>query len=168
MEIKQPKLDPSVFVADGAHVLGDVSAGENASIWYGAVIRGDENSITIGKETNIQDNAVLHASPGFPEVIGDGVTIGHGAIVHGSTVGDNSLIGMGAVILNGAKIGADCVIGAGALITQGKEIPDGHLAMGSPAKVVRALTEEEIAHNRKNCEVYLELAESYRNRKETS
>lgn len=147
----------SVFLADGANVVGDVTVADDCGIWYNAVIRADEAQIRIGARTNIQDNSVIHGSPGFPVSIGEGVTVGHGAIVHGCSVGDNTLIGMGAIVLNGTRIGRDCIIGAGALVTQGKDIPDGSLVLGSPGKVVRELTQEEIKGNIKNCDIYLEL-----------
>ena len=121
--------DGQVFQAAGSVITGDVTIGRDCGVWYNAVIRGDEVDIHIGDRTNIQDNAVVHGDPGNPVHIGSGVTIGHGAIVHGCSIGDNSLIGMGAIILNGARIGRDCIIGAGALVTQGTEIPDGSVAV---------------------------------------
>lgn len=135
----------SYWVAPGAHVIGDVRLGRDVGIWFGAVLRGDRETLSIGEGTNIQEHVMIHADPGFPAVIGAGVTIGHRAIVHGCSIGDGSLIGMGATILNGAKIGRNCLIGAGALVTEGKEIPDGSLVMGAPAKVVRALDEAALA-----------------------
>lgn len=133
------------WVAESASLIGNVKLSEDVGIWFGAVIRGDNEPIKIGAKSNIQDNAVLHSDPGFPLTIGLGCTIGHSAIVHGCTIGDNSLIGMGATILNGAVIGKNCLIGANALITEGKQIPDNSLVVGAPGKVVRTLTEEEIA-----------------------
>lgn len=156
------KIARTVYEAVGSAIEGDVTIGEESSVWFNAVIRGDEDRIAIGARSNIQDNATVHEDAGYPVVIGDDVTIGHNAIVHGCTIGDNSLIGMGAIILNGAKIGRDCIIGAGALVTQGTEIPDGSMAFGSPAKVVRACTEEEIAANSKNARVYVDLAREAR------
>lgn len=132
-----------VYMAEGARVLGDVTIGEGSSVWYNAVIRGDSNSIVIGENTNVQDNAVLHVSHSNSLTIGDNVTIGHGAIIHGCTIGNNVLIGMGAIVLDGAVIEDNCIIGAGALVTQGKMIPTGSLAFGNPAKVMREITEEE-------------------------
>lgn len=164
--MKKPSVDQSAFIAEGVILKGDITIGRDAGIWYNAVLRGDENSITIGEETNIQDNATVHCSPGFPLVIGKGVTVGHACIVHGCTIGDNTLIGMGTIILNGARIGANCIIGAGSLVTQNTEIPDGHMAFGSPARVIRALTDEEIAHNRTNCDVYLHLAKEHKEEQE--
>lgn len=147
-----------VMFAAGAIAEGDVRIGKGSSVWYNAVIRGDEDSITIGEGTNVQDCCVIHTDTGHPVVIGNGVTIGHGAVVHGCEIGDNSLIGMGAIILNGAKVGKNCIIAAGALLTQGAVVPDGMLAMGSPAKIRRELTEEEIRHNAYNAQVYCEMA----------
>lgn len=155
-----PNLHPTVRVAPGAHVIGDATLGEHCTVWYNAVIRADEAPVTIGAKTNVQDCAVVHVSTGHPVSIGDGVTIGHGAIVHGCTVGSNSLIGMGAIVLDGAEIGSNCIIGAGALVTQGTRISDGHMAFGSPARVIRPLTEEEIRKNRENAQEYVRLAET--------
>ena len=150
-----PQIDPSVFVAKGAVVLGDVTIEKDCSIWYNATVRSTESYIKIGAGTNVQDNAVIHVGSKHPTIIGSYVTIGHGAIVHGCTVEDNALIGMGAIILNGAKIGKNCIIAAGALIPQNKEIPDNSLVIGSPGKIVRQVTEEEIKQNRKNAEHYI-------------
>lgn len=136
-------IDKSVFIAPGAQVIGDVTIGRDCGIWYNAVVRGDSQKITIGSRTNIQDLAVLHVDKDYTLSIGDNVTIGHSAIVHGCTVGNNVLIGMGAIVMNGAKVGDDCIIGAGALVTEGMVIPDGMMAYGSPAKVIRKLTEAE-------------------------
>jgi len=133
------------FVADNATVLGRVTLGEDAGIWFNAVVRGDVEDIVMGARTNIQDNCVLHADAGSPLHIGAGVTVGHQATVHGCTVGDNSLIGIQAVVLNGARIGRNCIIGANALIAEGKEIPNNSLVMGAPGRVKRELTPEEIA-----------------------
>lgn len=146
------------YVADEAVVKGKVTIGEEAGIWYHATIRGDSDQITIGSRTNIQDNAVIHTSSGYPVSIGAEVTIGHSAIVHGCTVGNNTLVGMGAIILNGAVIGDNCIIGAGALVTQNSNIPDGSLAFGNPARIIRKLTEEEIAGNKGNAERYVQAA----------
>ena len=147
-----------VFLAEGAVVVGDVTLGSRSSVWHNAVLRGDCAPITLGAGSNVQDCAVLHGADGFPVVVGDGVTIGHGAIVHGCTVGDNTLVGMGAIVLNGACIGSDCIIGAGALVTQGTVIPDGSVAYGTPARVVRPATEEDCAANRENAREYVRLA----------
>lgn len=143
------------WIAPGAHVIGDVHLGRNVGIWFGAVLRGDKEPLTIGEGSNIQEHAMIHADPGFPATIGAGVTVGHRAIVHGCTIGDGTLIGMGATVLNGAKIGRNCLIGAGALVTEGKEIPDGSLVMGTPAKVIRSLGEEALASLRKAADNYV-------------
>lgn len=130
------------WIADTAVVIGDVLLKPNASVWWGAVLRGDNERITVGENSNVQDGSVLHTDPGNPLVIGKDVTVGHMVMLHGCTIGDNSLVGIGAVVLNGAKIGRNCIIGAKALIPEGKEIPDNSLVMGAPGKVVRDLTEE--------------------------
>ena len=140
------------YIAEGAIVKGNVKLGKDVSVWYHATIRGDSNSITIGDETNIQDNVVVHTENTHSVTIGNGVTIGHSAVVHGC------LIGMGAIVLNGAVIGKDCIIGAGALVTQNTHIPDGSLAFGNPAKVIRQVTEEEKAANRANALKYVNEA----------
>ena len=154
----QKQYDESVMIAEGARVTGEVELGRNVSVWYNAVIRGDDGAIAVGEGTNIQDCAVLHEHL----TIGRGCTVGHSAIVHGCTIGDNTLIGMGAIVLNGAKIGNDCIVGAGALVTGKMDAPDGSMVLGSPAKVVRPLTEAEIAENRASAEGYLRAAEAYR------
>ncbi len=143
---KKPQLPPEgeYWVAPTAVVLGDVILEAGASIWFGAVLRGDTDRLTVGENSNIQDGSVLHADDGAPLTIGRDVTVGHKVMLHGCTIGDNSLIGIGAVVLNGAVIGKNCLIGAGALVTEGKVIPDGSLVMGSPGKVVRALSEGQI------------------------
>ena len=149
----------TIYIAPGAFVIGDVTLGENVGIWYNAVVRGDTNSIYIGNNTNVQDNATLHTDKDFKLHIGDGVTIGHNAVVHGCTVGDNTVIGMGSIILSGAVIGKNCIIGAGSLVTGKMNIPDGSLVMGSPAKIVRPLMKKEIESNRENAVHYVELIE---------
>lgn len=151
-------IDKSVYLARGSVVTGDVTIEEGCGIWYNAVVRGDEDSVVIGKGSNIQDNAVVHVDAGHPVRIGEGVTVGHGAIIHGCAIGDNSLIGMGAIVLNDAVIGRDCIIGAGALVTGGSVIPDGSVAFGSPAKVRKENSPEGIASNRRNALVYRQLA----------
>lgn len=138
-----PRVAESAWVAGSAEVMGNVVLGEDASIWFGAVLRGDNELIDIGEDSNVQDGTVMHTDMGAPLTIGRGVTIGHNAMLHGCMVGDYSLIGINAVILNGARIGKHCIIGANALIPEGKEIPDGSLVMGSPGKVVRELTEQQ-------------------------
>lgn len=142
---KNPTLGQDVYIARGAVVVGDVTLGDHASVWYNAVLRGDINRIAVGSYTNIQDNSVLHLADDFPCLVGSYVTVGHSAIVHACRIGDECLIGMGAVILDGAEIGDQCLIGARALVTQNVKIPKGSLVLGSPAKVVRALTDEERA-----------------------
>lgn len=159
--IEKTKLPLAAFVADNATIRGHVTVGKGSSIFFGAVIRSEEETITIGENTNIQDNCVLHTSVGYPLSVGSGCTIGHTAILHGCTIGDNTLIGMGAIVLNGARIGSNCVIGAGALVPQGMEIPDGHMAFGSPARVRRALTEEEIDLIREDAADYCREAKEY-------
>ena len=142
---KKPKLGKNVFIAKNATVIGDVTLGAHSSVWYGAVLRGDINCIVVGHHTNIQDNAVLHLSDDYECILGNWVTVGHSAIVHACTVGDETLVGMGAVILDGTVIGRQSLIGARALVTQGTEIPPGSLVLGAPAKVIRKLTKEERA-----------------------
>ncbi len=141
----RPQIAPTAWVADSAQVMGNVILEEKSSIWFGTVIRGDTETITIGEGSNIQDACVVHADVGAPVLVGKNVTVGHKVMLHGCTVGDGSLIGIGAIVLNGAKIGKNCVVGAGSLVTERKEFPDGSMIMGSPAKVVRQLTEEQIA-----------------------
>ena len=155
------EIPENVYVAPDADIVGDVELEENCNVWYQAVIRGDADRIHIGRGTNIQDGSILHVDPGFPMEIGENVTIGHGAVLHGCSIGDGSLVGMGAIILNGAKIGKNCIVGAGALVTQGVEIPDGTMALGVPAKVKRDLREDEIRENLENAEVYVKLAREY-------
>ena len=138
-----PRVADSAWVADSAQVMGNVELGEDASVWFGAVVRGDSEVIRIGQRSNIQDGSVLHADIGKPLTIGDDVTVGHKVMLHGCTIGDGSLVGIGAVVLNGARIGKGCIVGAGSLVTEGKEFPDGSMIMGSPAKAVRTLTPEQ-------------------------
>lgn len=158
MSVKLRTSDENVLICDGAKVSGDVTLGRGVNIWHNAVLRGDAGAITVGEDTNIQDCAILHEETH----VGAGCTIGHGAIVHGCTLGDNVLIGMGAIVLNGARIGDDCIVGAGALVTGKMDAPAGSMLLGSPAKVVRPLTEAEIAGNRASTREYLEMAEAYR------
>lgn len=150
-------MTKDIFVAKSADIVGNVSVGDKSSIWYQAVVRGDQQPIRIGSKTNVQDGTVVHVSPSIPTNIGNGVSIGHNCTIHGCTIGDNTLIGMGSTILDGAKIGRDSIVGAGSLVTQHKSFPDGKLIMGSPARVIRDLTPEEIAHNRENAEEYQRL-----------
>jgi carbonic anhydrase/acetyltransferase-like protein (isoleucine patch superfamily) len=155
-------IDKTVFIAEGARVVGNVEIARDSSVWYNAVIRADSNSIKIGERSNVQDNAVIHTSRDFGVVIGDNVTIGHGAIVHGCTIGNNVMIGMGAIILNGAVIEENSIIGAGALITGGKTIPAGSLAFGNPSRIVRGLTEQEIKSVSDNAQSYVDEARNYK------
>ena len=157
MAYKLRETDENVLICEGARVAGDVTLGKGVSVWYNAVLRGDEGAITVGENTNIQDGAVMHEET----VVGRGCTIGHNALVHGCTMGDNVLIGMGAVVLNGAKIGDNCIVGAGALVTGKMDAPAGSMILGSPAKVVRPLTEAEIESNRASARGYLHAAEQY-------
>ncbi len=150
-------ISEKAYITKTAVIEGDVTIGDNVSVWYGAVLRGDLAPISVGEGSNVQENAVIHVDKNCPVKIGKGVTIGHGAIIHGCTINDNSLIGMGAIVLNGAKIGKNCIIGAGALVTGNTEIPDGSLVIGSPAKVKREVTEAEIEANRENAEEYINL-----------
>jgi carbonic anhydrase/acetyltransferase-like protein (isoleucine patch superfamily) len=140
-----PDIHSSCYVTESAHVVGKVTLLDDVNIWFGVTIRADNDEIVVGKGSNIQENAVLHADPGFPLKIGNHVSIGHMAMVHGCSIGDGSLIGIHAVILNGARIGKNCLVGAGALVTEGKEFPDNSLIIGTPAKAIRTLTDEEIA-----------------------
>ena len=146
------------YVAPGVILQGDVEIGEDASVWYQSVLRGDCGRIVVGKGSNIQDGCIVHMSPGTDVVIGDYVTVGHKVILHGCEIGDGSLIGMGSVILDVARIGKGCIIGAGALVTKNTIIPDGYMALGSPAKVKRALSQEEIAKNISNAAYYIKEA----------
>lgn len=138
-----PRIHDSAWVADSAQVMGNVELAEDCSVWFGVVIRGDTEVIKVGKGSNIQDGTVMHADHGKPMTVGENVTVGHKVMLHGCTIGDGSLIGIGAVVLNGAKIGKGCIVGAGSLVTEGKEFPDGSMIMGSPAKVVRELTDAQ-------------------------
>jgi carbonic anhydrase/acetyltransferase-like protein (isoleucine patch superfamily) len=158
----QPLIDPSAWVAENATVIGRVRLGAGSSVWYGCVLRGDNETLTVGRNTNVQDGSVLHTDAGVPLTLGDQVSVGHLAMLHGCSVGDNTLIGIRAVLLNGARIGRDCIVGAGALVTEGKEFPDGALIVGSPAKVVRMLTPEQIGHLAWTAEHYVENAARHR------
>ena len=160
--MKRQTTTADVVIMDGAVVCGDVTLGKGSSVWFNAVIRGDEDRITVGEKTNIQECAVIHVDPGAPVRIGNGVTVGHGAILHGCSIGDNSLIGMGAVVLNGARIGKDCIVGAGALVTSGTVIPDGWMAFGNPAKPVRRMRPEEVESNKESAAEYCARKEMYR------
>jgi carbonic anhydrase/acetyltransferase-like protein (isoleucine patch superfamily) len=156
-----PRIPESAYVANEATVIGDVTLGERASLWPGVVARGDSESIRVGEGSNIQDGSVLHSDPGFPLTLGENVTIGHKVMLHGCTVGDGSLVGIGAVVLNGARIGRNCLVGAGALVTEGKEFPDGSLIVGSPAKAVRQLSPEQIQRMQSAAPHYVHNARRY-------
>lgn len=156
-------LGAHVFLAPNATVLGEVTLGDRVGIWFGAVVRGDRDRIAIGADSNVQDNCVVHCSPGHPVEIGREVSVGHGAVLHGCIIGDRVLIGMGAVVLNGALIGPDSVIGAGAVVTEGATIPPGSVVLGVPGRVVKETTGEQRAQIRKNAATYVELAGRYRN-----
>ena len=156
------QVHASVFIGRGAVIVGDVTLAEDCSVWFNATLRGDTAPITIGPRTNVQEGAIFHADPGYPAMVGAGVTVGHGAIIHGAQIGDNTLIGMRAVVLNGAVIGENCIVGANALVTEGKVFPAGFLILGSPAKAVRPLTPEEIEGNRRAMETYVQRARAFK------
>ena len=151
---KTPDIHPTAFVATGGRVIGAVTLGEGASVWYNAVLRGDSDTITIGAGSNLQDNVAVHVDMGQPVVIGENVSVGHNAVVHGCMIGDGTLIGMGSVILSGAVIGSGCLVAGGAVVLEGTVVPDGSLVAGVPAKVRRELTEEERAGIRRNAATY--------------
>lgn len=155
-------IHESVFLADGAIVRGNVTIDEDSSVWFNAVIRAEQEKISIGKCTNIQDNAVVHIATGYPAIIGDDCTIGHNAIVHGCTIGNNCLIGMGAIIMDGAVIGDNCIIGAGSLVSEHKEIPANTIAFGNPVKIRKNMTEENIAANHASATSYVKEAREYK------
>lgn len=155
------KAHESVWIAEGAIVVGDVTLHEDVSVWFNAVMRGDTDSITIGARTNIQDLTMIHCDPGAPTKIGEDCTVGHRAIIHGATIGDRVLVGMGAIVLNNCIVGDDCIIGAGALLTQGKTFPPRSLILGSPAKVVRELKDEDLLMIKYGAAHYVEKAKQY-------
>ena len=157
-----PRQAASAWVADSAQVMGNVVLGDDSSVWFHAVIRGDTETITVGRGSNVQDCSVLHADVGKPLTVGEYVTVGHQVMLHGCTIGDGSLIGIGAVVLNGAVIGKGCLVGAGALVTEGKVFPDGSMILGSPAKVVRELTAEQMAGLRMSAQHYIDNATRFR------
>ena len=159
---ERPRIAATAWVADSAQVIGRVSLAEGASVWYGAVLRGDNEWITIGERANVQDGSVLHTDMGYPLTLGPDVTVGHMAMLHGCTVGEGSLIGIQAVVLNGARIGKHCMVGAGAVVTMGKEFPDHSLILGSPAKAVRELTPEQLASARSAAGQYVDNAQRHR------
>ena len=157
-----PRLGAGAWVADSAQVIGNVELGEGASVWFGAILRGDTEPLRIGKGSNVQDGSVIHADIGCPVTVGDNVTVGHQVTLHGCTIGDGSLIGIQAVVLNGAKIGRNCLVGAGALVTEGKEFPDGSLIVGSPAKVVKQLTPQQLERLAESARHYVRNAQRFR------
>jgi carbonic anhydrase/acetyltransferase-like protein (isoleucine patch superfamily) len=154
---KLPKIHESVYISENVSIIGDIEIGENSSVWFGAVIRGDVSNVKIGNNSNIQDNAVIHVNYNMPSIIGDFVTVGHSAIIHGATISDFVIVGMGAIVLDGAKVGKNVIIAAGSLVPPRMEIPDGVMVMGIPAKIVRTLRDEEIEHIKKNALDYVEL-----------
>ena len=156
-----PEIAEDCYIAPDAVLIGKVRLLKGSSVWFGAVLRGDNDWITIGANSNVQDQTVMHADPGQPVVIGSGVTIGHRVIVHSALVGDNALIGMGAILLNRARIGASCLVGAGALVTEGKQFADGQMILGTPAKAMRALTQEQIEGLKRSAQVYVANARRY-------
>ncbi len=157
-----PQLHATAWVADSAQVIGRIRLAEGSSVWYGAVLRGDNDWITLGARSNIQDGSVLHTDPGFPLTLGEDVTVGHQVMLHGCTIGDGALIGIQAVVLNGARIGKNCLVGAGAVVTEGKEFPDNCLILGSPAKVVRELSPEQASRMRMAALHYVDNAQRHR------
>lgn len=159
---KTPVIDESCFIADNASIIGDVTIGKDSSVWFGAVIRGDAEKIIIGEKSNIQDNTVIHCDPRYKTVIGNSVTIGHSAIIHSAEIGDNVLIGMGAIVMNKAKIGKNSIIGAGALVTESTVIPENSVAFGSPAKVVKKTTPVQNLMNKTNASSYVGEGKKYK------
>jgi carbonic anhydrase/acetyltransferase-like protein (isoleucine patch superfamily) len=157
-----PEVDASSFVADSANVIGKVSLHANTTVWFGATLRGDNERITIGENSNVQEGTVMHTDMGYPLTVGKNVTIGHQAMLHGCTIGDGALIGIQAVVLNGARIGKGCLVGAGALVTEGKEFPDNSLIIGSPAKAVRTLTDEDVAGLRAAADSYVQRGQLFK------
>ena len=158
---KAPRVDSTAWIAGSAEVMGNVEIGPDASVWFGCVLRGDTEVMRVGEGTNVQDGSVLHADAGMPLTLGRHVTVGHKVMLHGCTIGDESLIGIGAVVLNGARIGKNCLVGAGSLVTEGKEFPDGSMIMGSPAKAVRQLTPEQIEGLRRSARHYIDNARRF-------
>lgn len=158
---KTPKIHTSAYIAEASSIIGDVSIGKDSSVWPSVVLRADVDKILIGKNSNVQDASVVHPNIGQPVKIGDNVTVGHSVVIHGSTIGDNCLLGMGSIILDGAIIGKNCIIGAGALVTQNKVIPEGSMVLGFPAKAVRSLTAREIKDLEKRAKDYVRLKNVY-------
>jgi carbonic anhydrase/acetyltransferase-like protein (isoleucine patch superfamily) len=161
-QFQPTQVHNTVFIAPGAVIVGDVTLAEEVNVWFNAVLRADTEALRIGAGTNIQDGAILHADPGYPTVIGRGCTIGHGAIIHGAQIGDNTLIGMGAILLNGVHVGQNCIVGAGALLTQGKIYPPGTMILGSPAKIIRDVKPEEIEANRHAAAEYVQKGHAFK------
>ncbi|MGL4873455.1 MAG: gamma carbonic anhydrase family protein [Clostridium sp.] len=158
---KEPKIKENTYISESADIVGKVTIGENSSIWFGARLRGDMSEIHIGEKSNVQENAVIHGDTNYNVIVGDNVTIGHGAIVHGCEIEENVLVGMGSIILNGAKISKNSIVGAGALVTENKEFEEGVLIIGSPARAVRKLKEEEIVGIRESAKHYVEISKKY-------
>jgi len=157
-----PRIADTAWVADSAQVIGNVELADDASVWFGVIMRGDNEPMRVGRGSNIQDGSMVHSDPGFPMTLGENVTIGHQVMLHGCTVGDGSLIGIKSVVMNGAKIGRNCLVGAGSLVTEAKEFPDGSMIMGAPAKVVRELTPEQIAGLQRAAAHYVANAQRFR------
>lgn len=157
-----PKINKNTYISESVDIIGNVEIDENANIWFGTRLRGDMNKMVIGANTNIQENSVVHVDVNSPCIIGKDVTIGHGAIIHGCTISDNVLVGMGSIILNNAKIGKNTIIGAGSLVTQGKSFKDGVLILGNPAKIVRELTDDEIKGIKSSADNYVNLSKRYK------
>ena len=157
-----PRIADTAWVADSAQVIGNVELADDASVWFGVIMRGDNEPMRVGRGSNIQDGSMVHSDPGFPMTLGENVTIGHQVMLHGCTIGDGSLIGIKSVVMNGAKIGRNCLVGAGSLVTEGKEFPDGSMIMGAPAKVVRELTPEQIAGLQRAAAHYVANAQRFR------
>ena len=162
LEDRTPEIDPGAWVAETAQVIGRVRLAAGVSVWFDATLRGDNELVSMGRHSNAQEGVVMHTDPGFPLTVGERVTIGHQAMLHGCTIGDGTLIGIQAVVLNGAKIGRECLIGAGALIPEGREIPDRSVVMGAPGKIVRQVTDEEAARFRTNNANYVRRGEHFR------
>jgi carbonic anhydrase/acetyltransferase-like protein (isoleucine patch superfamily) len=160
-EEKKPIISENCYAAESADIIGDIVLNEDSSVWFGAVLRGDMDRIIVGKGSNIQDNCTVHVDKGQPVEIGENVTIGHNSVIHGCKIGSNSLIGMGTIVLDGAEVGENTIVGAGSLVTGGKKIPSGVLCLGSPVKIIRELTEEEIASIKQSAEHYIEISKSY-------
>ena len=161
LDDETPRIAPTAWVAEDAQVMGRVELQDGASVWFGCVLRGDNELLRVGRGSNIQDGSIVHADPGFPLTLGADVTVGHQVMLHGCTVGEGTLIGIQSVVLNGARIGRHCLVGAGSLVTEGKSFPDGSLIVGRPARVVRALTEEQIAEIEKIAAHYVENARRF-------